>query len=42
MAVPARHARHASLLFAPRVGLYVPVGHCVKVWRMLAAPVAPQ
>ena len=41
-ALPAGHARHASLLLAPVALLYVPAGHGSKVWLAVAAPTAAQ
>ena len=41
-ALPAGHARHASRLLAPVDGLYVPTGHCSKVWLAAAAPTSAQ
>ena len=41
-ALPGEHARHATLLLAPVAGLYVPTGHCSKVWLAVAAPTVAQ
>ena len=42
LALPGAHAWHEALLDRPRSGLKVPASHGSKVWRALAAPVAPQ
>ena len=37
LALPAGHGMHASLLFAPMLGLYEPAWHIVKASAALAA-----